>query len=83
MYYSSGYHCGQQGRNASGNLLRNSVDCLSFEKTLRQGSRVASTPDVLKSVGQEGVALRTMDSSHTWMMVGFLEEVTYEMKSDS
>lgn len=38
--------------------------CLSFEKTLRQGSRVVSTPDVLKSVGQEGVALRTMDSSH-------------------
>lgn len=56
--------------------------CLSFEKTLRQGSRVVSTPDVLKSVGQEGVALHTMDSYHTWMTVGFLEEVTYE-KSDS
>lgn len=54
--------------------------CLSLEKTLRQESRETPTygmlatgqsvfiPDVLKSVGPEGVAWRTMDSSYICIM---------------
>lgn len=49
----------------------------------------ASTPDVPESVRHEGEVWRTMDSSYTCSLgapgiqVGFLEEVTQEMKSVS